>query len=99
VKAEHRRSSPAKPTTADAHANHTGSFAALLDGFRGCFTAPTFTTFTALCAGLLAQPGPGTVTGMLTGARLAGSWHHARPHRFFTTPAGGPTGSACCFAT
>jgi hypothetical protein len=23
-----------------------GSFAALLDGFRGCFTAPTFTTFT-----------------------------------------------------
>lgn len=61
-----------------------GSFAALLDGFRGCFTAPTFTTFTALCAGLLAQPGPGTVTGMLTGARLAGSWHHARAHRFFT---------------
>lgn len=61
-----------------------GSFAALLDGLRGCFTAPTFTTFTALCAGLLAQPGPGTVTGMLTGARLAGIWHHARAHRFFT---------------
>jgi hypothetical protein len=61
-----------------------GSFAALLDGFRGCFTAPTFTTFTALCAGLLAQPGPGTVTGMLAGARLAGIWHHTRAHRFFT---------------
>jgi hypothetical protein len=61
-----------------------GSFAALLDRFRGCFTAPTFTTFTALCAGLLAQPGSGTVTGMLTGARLAGIWHHARAHRFFT---------------
>jgi hypothetical protein len=61
-----------------------GSFAALLGAFRACFTAPTFTTFTALCAGLLAQPGPGTVCGMLAGARLAGIWHHARAHRFFT---------------
>jgi hypothetical protein len=34
-----------------------GSFADLLAGFRGCFTTPTFTTFTALCGGLLAQPG------------------------------------------
>jgi hypothetical protein len=50
-----------------------GSFAELPGAFRGCFTAPIFTTFTALCAGLLAQPGPGTVCGMLTGARLAGS--------------------------
>jgi SRSO17 transposase len=62
-----------------------GSFAELLGAFRACFTAPTFTTFTALCAGLLAQPGPGTVTGMLAGARLAGIWHHARAHRFFTS--------------
>jgi len=62
-----------------------GSFIALLDGFRSCFTAPTFTTFTALCAGLLTQPGPGTVTGMLAGARLAGIWHHTRAHRFFTS--------------
>jgi hypothetical protein len=58
-----------------------GSFTALLGAFRACFTAPTFTT---LCAGLLAQPGPGTVCGMLAGARLAGIWHHARAHRFFT---------------
>jgi hypothetical protein len=49
-----------------------GSFAELLGAFRACFTAPTFTTFTALCAGLLAQPGPGTVCGMLAGARLDG---------------------------
>jgi hypothetical protein len=62
-----------------------GSFAELLGAFRVCFTAPTFTTFTALCAGLLAQPGPGTVCGMLAGARLAGIWHHARAHRFFTS--------------
>jgi DDE superfamily endonuclease len=62
-----------------------GSFAELLGAFRACFTAPTFTTFTALCAGLLAQPGPGTVCGMLAAARLAGIWHHARAHRFFTS--------------
>jgi DDE superfamily endonuclease len=71
----------------------------LLACFQGCFTAPTFRTFTALVAGFLAQPGrrtvtgmlagflaqPGrrTVTGMLAGARLAGRWHHARAHRFF----------------
>lgn len=61
-----------------------GSLADLLGAFRVCFTAPTFTTFMALCAGLLAQPGPGTVTGMLAGARLAGIWHHTKAHRFFT---------------
>jgi len=61
------------------------SFAELLAGFRGCFTAPTFTTFTALACGFLAQPGPGTVTGMLVGARLSHRWHHARAHRFFAT--------------
>jgi hypothetical protein len=61
-----------------------GSFADLLAGFRGCFTTPTFATFTALCGGLLAQPRLGTVTGMLAGARLAGRWHHARAHRFFS---------------
>jgi hypothetical protein len=53
-----------------------GSFAELLASFRVCFTAPTFATFTALCCGLLAQPGPGTVTGMLVGARLSGVWHY-----------------------
>jgi hypothetical protein len=56
----------------------------LLVCFRGCFTAPTFKTFTALAAGFLAQPGPRTVTGMLTGARLVGRWHHSRAHRFFS---------------
>lgn len=36
--------------------------------FRPCFTAPTFRTFCALGAGLLAQTGRRTVCGMLTGA-------------------------------
>jgi SRSO17 transposase len=62
-----------------------GSFAELLAGFRVCFTAPSFATFTMLLVGLLAQPGTRTVTGMLTGARLGGVWHHARAHRFFAT--------------
>ena len=60
------------------------SFAALLATFRSCFTAPSFRSFTALAAGLLGQPGCCTVTGMLAGARLAGIWHHARAHRFFS---------------
>jgi hypothetical protein len=59
------------------------SLADLLSALRGCFTAPTYRTFTALVVGLLAQPGRRTVTGMLTAARLAGSWHHSRAHRFF----------------
>lgn len=60
------------------------SFATLLATFRSCFTAPTYRTFTAMAAGLLGQPGRATVTGMLTGARLAGFWHHTRAHRFFS---------------
>jgi hypothetical protein len=60
------------------------SLADLLAGFRCCFTAPTFRTFTALLAGFLAQPGLHTVTGMLCGARLQQAWHHARAHRFFS---------------
>lgn len=46
--------------------------------FRPCFTAPTFQTFTALVGGFLAQPGLRTVTGMLSGARLAGRWPGSR---------------------
>jgi hypothetical protein len=61
------------------------SFAELLAGFRRYFTVSTFTTFTTLACGFLAQPGPGTVTGMLVGARLSHRWHHARGHRFFAT--------------
>jgi hypothetical protein len=59
------------------------SLADLLAGLRPCFTTPTFRVFQAMMCGLVAQPGPRTVTGMLTGARLAGVWHHARAHRFF----------------
>jgi len=60
------------------------SLADLLACFQACFTAPTFGTFTALVGGFVAQPGLRTVTGMLSGARLAGRWHHARAHRFFS---------------
>jgi hypothetical protein len=40
--------------------------------------------FTALVAGLVAQPVSRTVCGMLTGAGLARVWHHCRAHRFFS---------------
>jgi len=56
----------------------------VLDPLRSCFTAPSFEVFTALVAGLVAQPVSRTVCGMLTGAGLAGVWHHCRAHRFFS---------------
>jgi hypothetical protein len=59
------------------------SLADLLVCFRGCFTAPTFQTFSWLVAGFVAQPGARTVCGMLAGARRVGRWHHSRAHRFF----------------
>jgi SRSO17 transposase len=56
----------------------------LLSLFAGCFTQPTFQTFRALLTGQVSQTGLRTVTGILTGARLSGVWHHARAHRFFS---------------
>jgi hypothetical protein len=60
-----------------------GSLRRVLEPFRPCFTAPTFTTFVTLLAGMIAQPAGKTVCGMLAGAGLAGKWHHSRAHRFF----------------
>src|SRR6266511_1792934 len=61
------------------------SLADLLVVFRPCFTAPTMRTFQALVAGFLGQPGLRTVTGMLTGAGLAGRRHHDLAYRFFAS--------------
>jgi hypothetical protein len=61
-----------------------GSLADVLVVFRCCFTAPTFTTFSGLVVGLIAQTRRRTVCGMLLGACLERIWHHARAHRFFT---------------
>lgn len=60
------------------------SLMALLVVFESCFTAPTFRTFCAMVAGLVAQTGPRTVCGMLTGAGLSRVWSHDRAHRFFS---------------
>jgi len=57
--------------------------ALVLDPLRRCFTAPSFRTFTALVVGLVAMPARRSVVGMLTGAGLAGWWHHSRAHWFF----------------
>src|SRR3954452_1428175 len=62
-----------------------GSLADLLVAFRSCFTAPTFTTFSAMMVGLIAQTRRRTVCGMLLGVGLERLWHHARAHRFFAS--------------
>lgn len=59
------------------------SLAVLLEGFRPCFTAPSFRTFRALVVGMLAAGGRRTVCGMLVGAGLSVLWPHDRAHRFF----------------
>jgi hypothetical protein len=60
-----------------------GSLADLLAVFRSCFTAPTFTTFSGMVVGSIAQTRRRTVCGMVLGACLERIWHHARAHRFF----------------
>src|SRR4051812_8617430 len=55
----------------------------LLAVFRSCFTAPTFTTFSGLVVGLIAQTRRRTVCEMLLGVGLERFWHHGRVHRFF----------------
>jgi hypothetical protein len=56
----------------------------LLDAFTGCFTAASFTVFTAMVVGMITQTGQKTVCGMLAGAGLAKTWSHDRAHRFFS---------------
>jgi hypothetical protein len=71
----------------------------LLDRFRGCFTAPTFTTFCRLACGFWAQPGLHTVTGMLVGARLQQPGTTAAPTAASQRQAGRPTSSAWSCST
>jgi hypothetical protein len=59
------------------------SLSPLLQRFRSCFTAPGYEVFTAMFTGFILRPVERTVCGMLTGAGLAGVWHHSRAHRFF----------------
>lgn len=63
------------------------SLLGLLEEFRPCFGARSFTTFALLAAGLIARPAGRTVCGMLAGAGLARVWHHSRAHRFFAAAA------------
>jgi len=60
------------------------SLAGLVWAFRSCFTGPSFRTFAALVAGMIAQPGRHTVCGMLVAAGLSQVWHHSRAHWFFS---------------
>jgi len=51
---------------------------------RPCFTKHSFETFSHMVAGMVAQTGRRTVTGMLTGAGLSRLWPHRRAHAFFS---------------
>lgn len=59
------------------------SVLSLLSRFRSCFSSRGFEVFVAMFTGFVRQPVQRTVCGMLTGAGLAGVWHHSRAHRFF----------------
>jgi hypothetical protein len=59
------------------------SLAGLLSLLSGCFTQPTFQTFSLLLVGFVGRVRDCTVTGMLQAAGLAGVWHHSRAHDFF----------------
>jgi len=59
------------------------SLAGLLSLLRGCFTQPSFETFSLLLVGSVARVRDRTVTGMLQAAGLGGVWHHSRAHDFF----------------
>ena len=54
----------------------------LLSLFAGCFTQPSFQTFSMLVVGTVGRVRDCTVTGMLQAAGLAGCWHHSRAHDF-----------------
>jgi len=76
------------------------SLMALLVVFESCFTAPSFRTFCGLAAGLVAQTGPRTVCGMLTGGGVVpgvGARSGAPvllPHPLVTRAAGAGAGPA-----
>ncbi len=59
------------------------SLAGLLSLLRGCFSQPTFETFSMLLVGFTGRVRDCTITGMLQSAGLAGVWHHSRAHDFF----------------
>jgi len=60
------------------------SLLSVLMTVRPCFTAPAFTTFCGLVAGLAGQVRRRTVVGMLLGACLQRAWPHDRAHYFFS---------------
>ncbi|WP_245594733.1 hypothetical protein [Actinospica robiniae] len=75
------------------------SLLAVLENLHGSFAAPTFATFAATVTGLIAQSAKGAVTGMLTGAGLAGSGRTIGPTRSSPARGGTPRSSESCWPT
>lgn len=59
------------------------SFAALLGGFRDCFTEPSFAIFRHMMSGWLLSIGRHTVTSVIVAAGVVGVRHHTTFQRFF----------------
>ena len=65
-------------------APNASSFAALLQSFSCCFTAPSMDTFTTLMTGWVLNLRRHTVTGVVQAAGAVGHKHISSFHRFFT---------------
>jgi len=61
-----------------------GSFAALLQGFAGCFTAPSASNFVTLMTGWVLDLRRHTVTEVVRAAGAVGKKHICSFHRFFS---------------
>lgn len=59
------------------------SLAGVLSLLSGCFTQPSFETFSMLLIGSVTRTRDRTVCGMLQAVGRAGVWHHSRAHDFF----------------
>jgi SRSO17 transposase len=61
----------------------TSSFTALLSGFRGVFTQPSFQIFLCLMAGWILSPRRRFVTELIWSSGSTRRGHHSRYHNFF----------------
>ena len=61
----------------------SSSFLACLQPFASCFTAPSYRSFVAMCAGWILCLGRHTITGVMRSAGVVGLKHHTSFQRFF----------------
>jgi hypothetical protein len=65
-------------------ASIVNSFAILLQGFSGCFTSPSMSSFVTLMTGWVLDLRRHTITEVIRAAGAVGSKHISSFHRFFS---------------